>query len=55
MIWLEMMIMRARYISAISFVEQPPTYEQAFAVQRFQHPRTSFGAAAEVGARQAFR
>jgi len=42
MIWLEMMIMRARFIPAISFVEQPPTYEQAFAVQRFQSALSAF-------------
>jgi heme/copper-type cytochrome/quinol oxidase subunit 3 len=42
MIWLEMMIMRARLIPAISFVEQPPTYEAAFAVQRFQSALSAF-------------
>jgi hypothetical protein len=36
MIWLETLIMRARAIPEISFVEQPPTYAEAFAVQRFQ-------------------
>ena len=36
LIWLEIMIMRARPIRDIHFVEQPPTYAEAFAVQRFQ-------------------
>ena len=36
MIWLEILFMRARSIPAISFVEQPPTYIEAFNVQRFQ-------------------
>jgi heme/copper-type cytochrome/quinol oxidase subunit 3 len=36
LVWLETLIMRARAIPGISFVEQPPTYAEAFAVQRFQ-------------------
>ena len=36
MVWLETLIMRARQIPEIAFVEQPPTYVEAFAVQRFQ-------------------
>ena len=36
MIWLETLLARSRFIPAISFVEQPPTYKEAFAVQRFQ-------------------
>jgi heme/copper-type cytochrome/quinol oxidase subunit 3 len=36
LVWLETMIMRARAIRDIHFVEQPPTYAEAFAVQRFQ-------------------
>ncbi|HEU5418610.1 MAG TPA: hypothetical protein VFV41_13055 [Streptosporangiaceae bacterium] len=36
LIWLETLIMRGRAIPAISFVEQPPTFAEAFAVQRFQ-------------------
>jgi heme/copper-type cytochrome/quinol oxidase subunit 3 len=36
MVWLEILIMRARAIPEIHFVEQPPTYAEAFAVQRFQ-------------------
>lgn len=36
MVWLETLIMRARAIRDIHFVEQPPTYAEAFAVQRFQ-------------------
>jgi heme/copper-type cytochrome/quinol oxidase subunit 3 len=42
MIWLEMMIMHARHIPSILFVEQPPTYEQAFGVQRFQSALSAF-------------
>src|SRR5579871_6453872 len=36
MIWLEILVMRSRNIRAISFVEQPPTYVEAYEVQRFQ-------------------
>jgi hypothetical protein len=36
LVWLEILIMRCRAIPEISFVEQPPTYAEAFAVQRFQ-------------------
>jgi|SRR5215469_10349211 len=42
MIWLEILIMRARNIPAISFVEQPPTYAQAYEVQRFQSSLSGF-------------
>lgn len=42
MIWLEILIMRARSLPAISFVEQPPTYAEAFAVQRFQSSLSAF-------------
>jgi len=42
MIWLEILYMRARSIPAISFVEQPPTYTEAFSVQRFQASLSSF-------------
>ena len=42
MVWLEMLIMRARGIPQISFVEQPPTYADAFAVQRFQASLSAF-------------
>jgi heme/copper-type cytochrome/quinol oxidase subunit 3 len=42
MIWLETLIMRARVIPGISFVEQPPTYAEAFAVQRFQSALSAF-------------
>lgn len=42
MVWLEMLIMRARGIPQISFVEQPPTYAAAFAVQRFQASLSAF-------------
>ena len=42
MIWLEILIMRARSLPGISFVEQPPTYAEAFAVQRFQSSLSAF-------------
>jgi hypothetical protein len=42
MIWLEILVMRARPLPAISFVEQPPTYAEAFAVQRFQSSLSAF-------------
>jgi hypothetical protein len=42
MVWLEILIMRARNIPQISFVEQPPTYAEAFAVQRFQANLSAF-------------
>lgn len=42
MIWLETLVARARFIPAISFVEQPPTYQEAFAVQRFQASLSGF-------------
>ncbi len=42
MVWLEIMIARSRGIPEISFVEQPPTYAQAFEVQRFQSALSAF-------------
>ncbi len=42
MIWLEILIMRCRAIPQVSFVEQPPTYAEAFAVQRFQASLSAF-------------
>jgi len=42
MIWLETLLMRSRFIPAISFVEQPPTFTEAFTVQRFQANLSSF-------------
>jgi heme/copper-type cytochrome/quinol oxidase subunit 3 len=42
MIWLEILVVRARAIPAISFVEQPPTYAQAYEVQRFQASLSAF-------------
>jgi heme/copper-type cytochrome/quinol oxidase subunit 3 len=42
MIWLETLLARSRFIPAISFVEQPPTYTEAFAVQRFQASLSGF-------------
>jgi hypothetical protein len=42
MIWLEILIVAATKIRAISFVEQPPTYSEAFLVQRFQARLSAF-------------
>jgi len=42
MMWLEILIMRVRPLPAIFFVEQPPTYAEAFAVQRFQSSLSAF-------------
>jgi len=42
MLWLEILVMRIRPLAAISFVEQPPTYAEAFAVQRFQSSLSAF-------------
>jgi hypothetical protein len=42
MVWLEILLARARNIPAISFVEQPPTFAQASEVQRFQSSLSAF-------------
>jgi hypothetical protein len=42
MLWLEMLIVAASKIPEISFVELPPTYAEAFAVQRFQARLSGF-------------
>lgn len=42
MIWLETLVMRARQIPEISFVEQPPTFTDAANVQRFQASLSAF-------------
>jgi heme/copper-type cytochrome/quinol oxidase subunit 3 len=42
LVWLEMLLARSRNIPAIFFVEQPPTYAEAFAVQRFQANLSAF-------------
>lgn len=42
MIWLEMLLVRARGIPAIFFVEQPPTYTETQMVQRFQSSLSAF-------------
>ena len=42
MIWLEIMVAHSRSIPDISFVEQPPTYAEAFEVQRFQSGLSAF-------------
>jgi heme/copper-type cytochrome/quinol oxidase subunit 3 len=40
--WLEILIMRCRVIPEIFLIEQPPTYAEAFAVQRFQAALSAF-------------
>jgi heme/copper-type cytochrome/quinol oxidase subunit 3 len=42
LLWLEMLLARSRSILAIFFVEQPPTYAEAFTVQRFQANLSAF-------------
>jgi heme/copper-type cytochrome/quinol oxidase subunit 3 len=42
MLWLESLLMRSRPIPAVSFLEQPPTYTEAFSVQRFQANLSAF-------------
>ena len=42
LVYLEILIMRCRAIPQISFVEQPPTFAEAFAVQRFQAALSGF-------------
>jgi heme/copper-type cytochrome/quinol oxidase subunit 3 len=42
LIWLETLLARARFIPAISFVEQPPTHTEVYTVQRFQANLSAF-------------
>jgi heme/copper-type cytochrome/quinol oxidase subunit 3 len=42
LVWLETLLARSRFISALSFVEQPPTYTETHAVQRFQASLSAF-------------
>jgi heme/copper-type cytochrome/quinol oxidase subunit 3 len=42
MVWLETLVMKARSIPAISFIEQPPTFGEAADVQRFQASLSAF-------------
>jgi heme/copper-type cytochrome/quinol oxidase subunit 3 len=42
LIWLETLLARARFIPAISFVEQPPTHAEVRTVQRFQANLSAF-------------
>jgi heme/copper-type cytochrome/quinol oxidase subunit 3 len=42
LIWLEILVMRCRAIPEIFLIEQPPTYAEAFAVQRFQAALSAF-------------
>ncbi len=41
---LQLLVMRSRAFPAIHFVEQPPTFTEAFAVQRFQANLSAFTA-----------
>ncbi|HEV2255215.1 MAG TPA: hypothetical protein VGS06_18700 [Streptosporangiaceae bacterium] len=40
--WLEILLARSRFIPAVSFVEQPPTYTETRDVQRFQASLSAF-------------
>jgi heme/copper-type cytochrome/quinol oxidase subunit 3 len=40
--WLEILIMRCRAIPELALIEQPPTFAEAFAVQRFQAALSAF-------------
>jgi len=40
--WLEILLARSRFIPAMSFVEQPPTYAETRDVQRFQASLSAF-------------
>jgi len=42
LLWLEILVARSRYIPALSFVEQPPTYAETYVVQRFQASLSAF-------------
>jgi heme/copper-type cytochrome/quinol oxidase subunit 3 len=42
LLWLETLLMRARQIPVLSFVEQPPTFAETFALQRFQAALSGF-------------
>jgi len=42
LVWLEILLARARFIPALSFVEQPPTYTETHLVQRFQASLSAF-------------
>jgi heme/copper-type cytochrome/quinol oxidase subunit 3 len=42
LVWLEILLARSRFIPALSFVEQPPTYTETHTVQRFQASLSAF-------------
>jgi heme/copper-type cytochrome/quinol oxidase subunit 3 len=42
LIWLEILLAKSRFIPALSFVEQPPTYAETQTVQRFQASLSAF-------------
>jgi hypothetical protein len=45
LVWLEILLARSRFIPALSFVEQPPTYTETRVVQRFQASLSAFSTA----------
>lgn len=42
LVWLEILLARSRFVPAMSFVEQPPTYAETRDVQRFQASLSAF-------------
>jgi heme/copper-type cytochrome/quinol oxidase subunit 3 len=42
LVWLEILLARSRFIPAMSFVEQPPTIDGTYTVQRFQASLSAF-------------
>jgi heme/copper-type cytochrome/quinol oxidase subunit 3 len=42
LLWLEILLARSRFVPAMSFVEQPPTISETYAVQRFQASLSAF-------------
>jgi heme/copper-type cytochrome/quinol oxidase subunit 3 len=42
LLWLEILLARSRFIPAMSFVEQPPTIDGTYTVQRFQASLSAF-------------
>ena len=43
-----MLLARSRYIPALSFVEQPPTYTDTYLVQRFQASLSAFSTSGAI-------
>lgn len=44
LLWLEILLMRARVLPGISFIEQPPTTAETYELQRFQASLSAFSA-----------